>query len=92
MKSAYELAMSRLEKSEPTRSLNDEQKKALAEIDSEYAARIAERKIFLEGEIVKAFSDELTMHDLRRQLAGEIASLEEKRELKKERLRQGSAR
>lgn len=84
--------MSRLEKSEPTRSLNEEQKKALAEIDSEYAARIAERKIFLEGEIAKAFSDELTMHDLRRQLAGEIASLEEKRELKKERLRQGSAR
>ncbi len=92
MKSAYELAMSRLEKSEPTRSLNEEQKKALAEIDSEYAARIAERRIFLEGEIAKAFSDELTRHDLRRQLAGEIASLEEKRELKKEKLRQGSAR
>jgi hypothetical protein len=91
MKSAYELAMSRLEKSEPSRTLNEEQKKALAEIDSEYAARIAERRIFLEGEMAKAFGDELTIHDLRRQLAGEIASLEEKRELKKEKLRKVSA-
>jgi hypothetical protein len=91
MKSAYELAMSRLEKSDPSRSLSEEQKKALAEIDSEYAARIAERKIFLEGEIAKALGDEPTIHDLRRQLSGELASLEEKRDLKKEKVRQGMA-
>jgi len=82
--------MSRLEKSEPSRALNEEQKKALAEIDSEYEARIAERKIFLEGEIAKALGDEHLSHDLRRQLAGEIAALEEKRELKKEKVRTGS--
>jgi uncharacterized membrane protein YgaE (UPF0421/DUF939 family) len=89
MKSAYELAMSRLEKSEPTQQLSSDQKKALAEIDSEYAARLAERKIFLEGEIAKSLGDERTIHDLRRQLAGEIAALEEKRELKKEKVRKG---
>ena len=92
MKSAYELAMSRLEKSEPTQSLSEEQKKMLAEIDSEYGARIAERRIFLEGEITKAFGDELSIHDLRRQLSCEIAAIEEKRELRKEKVRKESIR
>lgn len=87
MKSAYELAMSRLEKSAPVRQLSDAQKQALAEIDSAYGARIAERKIFLEGEIAKAAGDAATVADLRRQLASDIASLEEKREAKKEKLR-----
>ena len=90
MKSAYELAMSRLEKSEPTQSLSEEQKKMLAEIDSEYGVRIAERRIFLEGEITKAFGDELSIHDLRRQLSCEIAAIEEKRELRKEKVRKES--
>jgi hypothetical protein len=87
MKSAYELAMSRLEKNVPTRSLSEEQKMALAEIDSEFDARIAERRIFLEGELAKAAGDEATSQDLRRQLAGEVATLQEKRELRKEQLR-----
>jgi hypothetical protein len=90
MKSAYELAMSRLEKNSPATTLTEEQKKALAEIDSEIAARIAEQRIFLEGEMAKVSGDEHAVMDLRRQLASEIASLEEKRESKKSKVRSGS--
>ena len=89
MKSAYELAMSRLEKSSPVTTVTEEQKKALAEIDSEFAARIAEQRIFLEGEIAKVAGDEHAVMDLRRQLASEISSLEEKRESRKEKVRSG---
>ena len=46
MKSAYELAMERLEKSAPTVTLTDEQKAQIAEIDSTYKARIAEKELF----------------------------------------------
>ena len=87
MKSAYELAMSRLEQAQPIATLTAEQKKALAEIDSEYDARIAERRIFLDTEIAKASGFEETIWDLKRQLASEIAVLEEKRELRKEKVR-----
>jgi hypothetical protein len=90
MKSAYELAMSRLEKGSPSRPLTEEQKKALAEIDSEQDARIAERRIFLEGEMAKATGDEHALAELRRQLAGEIALIKEKRESKKEKIRGGT--
>lgn len=69
--------------------MTEEQKKALAEIDSEYDAKIAEKKIFLEGEIAKASGDLQTIESLQRQLASEIATIEEKRELRKERIRQG---
>jgi DUF4097 and DUF4098 domain-containing protein YvlB len=41
MKSAYELAMERLEKKAPSVSLTDEQKQQIAEIDSTFKARIA---------------------------------------------------
>ena len=46
MKSAFELAMSRLEKESPTQKLTDEQKAKLAEVDSEINAKIAETKTF----------------------------------------------
>ena len=87
MKSAYELAMSRLEKSQPAQPLTEEQKRELAEIDSEIAARIAEKRIFIVGEIAKSLGDEAAVEALRRQLASEVATLEEKRELKKEKVR-----
>jgi predicted lipase len=87
MKSAYELAMSRLEQSTPSRELTAEQKKKIAEIDSEYDARIAEQRIFIEGEIAKTWTDEARVEELRRQLAGELVSLNEKSESKKEKVR-----
>ena len=87
MKSAYELAMSRLEKESPVQKLSDEQKRQIAEIDSEINAKIAEKKVFLEGEIAKSAGDSLAQDELRRQLASELIRLEEKREERKERVR-----
>ena len=54
MKSAYELAMERLAKTQPAVKLSDAQKKELAELDSKCAAKIAEREIFLKGQLQKA--------------------------------------
>ena len=54
MKSAYELAMERLEKSAPTKKLSEAEKARIAEINSVYGAKIAEKETFLQGEITKA--------------------------------------
>ena len=90
MKSAYELAMERLEKSAPTVVLNTEQKQQMAEIDSTYKARIAEKELFLKDEIRKArASGELgEAESLEKQLAAEVRRLQEDCEAKKEKLRQ----
>jgi hypothetical protein len=89
MKSAYELAMERLQKATPTVVLSDEQKKQMAEIDSTFKAKIAEREVFLKDEIGKArargkFEE---VEALEKQLASEIRRLQEEGEAKKEKLR-----
>ena len=93
MKSAYELAMERLEKSAPSVVLNAEQKQQMAEIDSTYKARIAEKELFLKDEIRKAQMsgqpDEA--ESLEKQLALEVRRLHEDCEAKKEKLRQSFA-
>jgi hypothetical protein len=89
MKSAYELAMSRLEKSSPAVQLTIEQKQQIAELDSSINAKIAEKKIFLGDQIVKAPYHE--REALERQLVFEIARLEEKRERDKEKIRKPAA-
>jgi hypothetical protein len=94
MKSAYELAMERLQKGQPILALTDEQKKQLAEIDSTFKARIAEKELFLKGEIEKArakgkFEE---IESLEKQLASEIRRLQEDCEAKKEKLRASFAR
>ncbi len=93
MKSAYELAMERLEKSTPTVVLNPEQKQQIAEIDSTYKARIAEKELFLRGEIRKAqMSGNLEeAESLEKQLAIDVRRLQEDCEAKKEKLRQSFA-
>jgi hypothetical protein len=88
MKSAFELAMSRLEKESPTQKLTEEQKRRLAEVDAEITAKIAEKKVFLEEEIKKAAGNPETETQLRKQLAMEIARLEEMREDKKKKIRE----
>jgi len=89
MKSAYELAMERLQKGAPTVSLNNDQKKQLAEIDATFRAKIAEREVFLKGEIAKAGaagkSEELDA--LTKQLTSELRRLQEDCEGKKDKLR-----
>jgi len=91
MKTAYELAMERLNKTAPAVKLTDEQKKELAELDSKYAAKIAEREITLQGEIEQAAAkgDVEAMEKLQRQLADERKSLQTELEEKKEKVRQG---
>ena len=54
MKSSYELAMERLNKQGPTTKLTAAQKAELADLDARYAAKFAEREIFLKGELAKA--------------------------------------
>ena len=51
MKSAYELAMERLNKQSPTIKLTDRQKTEIAELESRYKAKIAEREIALKDQI-----------------------------------------
>ena len=89
MKSAYELAMERLEKESPTRELSDELKAKLAEISKVYEAKIADREVFLNGEIEKAeAAGELEQVDqLNKQLASERKVLEEELEHKKKEIR-----
>lgn len=93
MKSAYELAMSRLEKEKPAVRLSDAQKKQLAEIDSLSTAKMAERRIFLESKIREAEASGLAAEaeEIRRELAREIRRLEEERDAKKEKIRAQSA-
>ena len=91
MKSSYELAMERLSKTAPVKKLTDEQKQRLAEIDSQFAAKIAEREIFVKGELQKATAkgDYEALAQLERQLVSDRKSLESQREEKKEKFRQG---
>ena len=89
MKSAYELAMERLQKGSPSVTLTAEQKAELAEIDSSFKAKIAERKIFLTDEIRKAvaagkFDD---VESLEKQLTADVLRLQQDCEHKKEKLR-----
>ncbi len=94
MKSAYELAMERLEKASPSISLTDDQRKEIAEIDSIYRAKIAEKEVFLKDQIRKAQNagkfDEV--ESLQKQLVAEIRRLREDSEEKKERLRASFAK
>jgi hypothetical protein len=89
MKSAYELAMERLEKSSPSVALTEEQKKEIAEVDSVCRAKIAEQELFLKDQIRKAQAADKfeEAESLEKQLACEIRRLGEECESKKEKLR-----
>lgn len=91
MKSAYELAMERLAKSDPSSSkpLTAEQKSRLADIDTLYKSKIAERDIFLKKQLDDALAagNFEEAEKVRSQIASERARLEEEREEEKERVR-----
>ena len=89
MKSAYELAMERLAKQGPQTKITDAKKKELAELDSRYAAKIAEREIFLKGELAKAAGrgDAEAYQQIEKQLVSERKSLQVELEEKKEEAR-----
>jgi len=89
MKSAYELAMERLEKKAPSVALTDEQKQQIAEIDSTFKARMAEKELFLKDQISKAHAAGKTeeAETLQKQLTIDLRRLQEDAEAKKEKLR-----
>lgn len=89
MKSAYELAMERLEKNQPSVALTAEQKQQIAEIDSSYKAKIAEKELLLRDEIRKAqtagnFEE---AEKIEQQLASEVKRFRDDCDAKKEKLR-----
>lgn len=89
MKSAFELAMERLEKESPTQELTEEQKAKLSELSKVYEAKIADKELFLNGEIAKAGAagefDQI--EQLTKQLVSERKVLEEELEQKKNEVR-----
>ncbi len=94
MKSAYELAMERLAKSDPSAGapLSTEKKARLAEIDTVYKGRIAEREIFLKQQLEAALTEGKAddVEKIRAQIVAERARLEEEREDEKERVRRST--
>ena len=89
MKSSFELAMERLEKQSPTAKLTEQQKAEIAETESTYKARTAERELFLRDAIAKAqFSGHLEEAvELEQELARDLRRLNEECEAKKAKLR-----
>ena len=89
MKSAYELAMERLEKKMPSVALTVEQKAQIAEIESTFKARMAERELLLKEQISKAqTAGNIEEADsLQKQLTIDLRRLQEEAGAKKEKLR-----
>lgn len=93
MKSAYELAMERLAKSDPAagQPLDPAKKARLAELDRVYQGKLAEREIFLKQQREKALADGKAeeVEKIQQQLKSERARLEEERDAEKEKVRRG---
>ena len=81
--------MERLEKESPTKEISDELKAKLAEISKVFEAKIADREVFLNGEIAKAESagEFEVIEQLNKQLASDRKVLEAELEAKKNELR-----
>ena len=92
MKTAYELAMERLSKASPTVKISEEQKRQIADLESQCAAKIAERELLLQAEIAKAVDkgDGEAMTQLEKQLVSDRKSLRAEFEEKKEKVRNSS--
>ena len=81
--------MERLEKESPTQELTEQQKAKLSELSKVYEAKIADKELFLNGEIAKAEAagefDQI--EQLTKQLVSERKVLEEELEQKKNEVR-----
>ena len=81
--------MERLEKESPTQELTVEQKAKLSDLSKVYEAKIADKELFLNGEIAKAEAagefDQI--EQLTKQLVSERKVLEEELEQKKNEVR-----
>ena len=84
MKSAYELAMERLEKtSGPTKKLTHAQKAKIADIEKTYDAKIAEARLAYESRLRSVASAE-ELEACQTELAGKLTDLEGRRNREKE--------
>ena len=86
MKSAYELAMEKLDKESPVQKVSAKLKAELAELDNLYQSKLAEREVFLGGKIAEAeaIGDFEALEQLQRELSSDkktlVSDLEEKKE------------
>ena len=91
MKSAYELAMEKVQKDNPGagKKMTEKQKKRLADADSFYRAKVAEKEILHKPKIVEArrIGDATGVAELERQLTEELRKLAEECESEKEKIR-----
>ena len=77
MKSAYELAMERLEKESPSGPpLTDKQKAEIAEIQNRYESRIVEKKILAEDARKRAQGDPQALEKIQAELVEDIRRLQ----------------
>lgn len=92
MKSAYELAMERLAKAAPSVKLSDDQKRQIADLESQCKAKIAERELFLQGELEKAINsgDAEAAEQIQKQIVSERKSIRASFDEKKEKVREGA--
>jgi hypothetical protein len=93
MKSSYELAMERLSKTAPAVKLTAQQKRQIAELESKCAAKMAERELFVKGEMAKAIErqDAEAYQQLEKQLVSDRKSLQADLEEKKAKVREAKA-
>jgi len=86
--------MERLNKVSPTVKLSEKQKQELADLDSEYLAKIADREIFLKGAMQKALEkgDMAEMEELQKQVANQKKTYQAELEEKKEQVRKRSGK
>ena len=84
--------MERLSKGAPVVKLTNEQKKQLADLESQCAAKIAERELFLKGEIAKAVDkgDDEAIVQLEKQLVSDRKSIRAEFDEKKDKVRQSA--
>lgn len=92
MKSSYELAMERLNKTAPVTKLTAAQKKEIAELESKAKAKTAEREIALKDAIAAASEagDFEKVDQLKEQLIKERKAIQADLEEKKDRIHQQS--
>ena len=92
MKSAYELAMEKLQKESPDQTLSEDKKAELAELDNLYKSKFAEREVFLGGKIAEAeaIGDLEALEQLQRELASDKKTLEAELGEKKDTIRNAS--
>lgn len=87
MKSAYEIAMERLEREHgPGKVLTEAQKTRIAELDKRYEAKSAELRLAF-ADRMNAAATPAEYEQINAELAGELCRVEEQREKEKESVR-----